>query len=305
VDRLQETGGSSFSVQEDDMPNRITAVITLSLLACAALWACAGEPARAWGPPPGWEGGPRPRVDILVDGVPQAQYAARGTRYVEALKGREYAIRLTNPYPVRVGVALAVDGLNTIDARHTSAAQSRKWVLGPYETVVISGWQTSLSHARQFTFTTEERSYGQSLGQIADLGVISAVYFRERADLRAKGMMPLHEASPQANESRRRDGADAPAASGAAAPASPAPRAAADEYAATGMGRATDHAVQAVSLDLEQVPTASISLRYEFRPQLVRLGVLPAPSSDGDPLARREGARGFEPGFCPDPKRYR
>jgi hypothetical protein len=292
-------------VQEDDMPNRITAVISLSLLACAALWACAGESARAWGLPPGWEGGPRPRVDVLVDGVAQTQYAARGTRYVEALKGREYAIRLTNPYPVRVAVALAVDGLNTIDARHTSATQARKWVLGPYETVVISGWQTSLSHARQFTFTTEERSYGQALGQVADLGVISAVFFRERADLRAKGVAPLQERAPRSNESRGRDGAEAQAASGSAVPASPVPRAAADEYAATGMGRATDHVVQAVSLELEDSPAASISLRYEFRPQLVRLGVVPAPVPGGDPLVRREGARGFEPGFCPDPKRER
>lgn len=285
------------------MPNRVTAVITLFLLACTALSACAAEPARAWGRPPGWEGGPRPRVDILIDGVPQPQFPARGARYVEALKGREYAIRLTNPYPVRVGVALAVDGLNTIDARHTSAAQARKWVLGPYETVVISGWQTSLSRARQFTFTTEERSYGQALGRVADLGVISAVFFRERADLRAKGLTPLQEVPGRANESRARDGANAPAAAGASTVGSPASRAAADEYAATGMGRATGHAVQAVSLDLEETPAASISLRYEFRPQLVRLGVLTEPPAGGDPLVRREGARGFEPGFCPDPKR--
>jgi hypothetical protein len=39
-----------------------------------------------------------------------------------------------------------------------------------------------------------------------------------------------------------------------------------------------------------------------LRPQLVRLGVLPASGPD-DPLARRERARGFEPGFCPEPKR--
>jgi hypothetical protein len=242
-------------------------------------------------------------VDILVDGSPRTQYAARGTRYVEALKGREYAIRLTNPYPVRVGVALAVDGLNTIDARHTTAGQARKWVLGPYETVVISGWQTSPSHARQFTFTTEARSYGQALGRVADLGVISAVFFRERLDERAKGVASQQERAPRLNESRGRDGAEASAASGAPVPASPAARAAAEEYAATGMGRATDHAVQAVSLDLEETPAASISLRYEFRPQLVRLGVLPEPPAGGDPLVRREGARGFEPGFCPDPKR--
>ena len=119
-------------------------------------------------------------VDILVDGAPQPRYAHDGRWYVEARKGREYAIRLRNPYAVRVAVALSVDGLNTIDARETTAADARKWVLGPYETVTISGWQTSQIEARRFEFTTEARSYGQALGKTANLGVISAVFFKER-----------------------------------------------------------------------------------------------------------------------------
>ncbi len=119
-------------------------------------------------------------VDIIVDGAPQTRYAHHGRWYVEAQKGREYAIRLRNPYPVRVAVALSVDGLNTIDARETTAAEARKWVLGPYETVTISGWQTSRFEARRFEFTTEARSYGQALGKTANLGMISAVFFKER-----------------------------------------------------------------------------------------------------------------------------
>ena len=79
----------------------------------------------------------------MSDGAPQPRFAHGGRWYVEARKGREYTIRLRNPYPVRVAVALSVDGLNTIDARETTAAAARKWVIDPYETVVISGWQTS------------------------------------------------------------------------------------------------------------------------------------------------------------------
>ena len=119
-------------------------------------------------------------VTIVVDGVAQRHYLHGGRRYIEARKGKEYAIRLRNPYPVRVAVALSVDGLNTIDARETTAAGARKWVLDPYETVVISGWQTSRTHARRFEFTTEEGSYGQALGKTANLGVIAAVFFKER-----------------------------------------------------------------------------------------------------------------------------
>ena len=240
-------------------------------------------------------------VEIVVNSSPRTQYAYRGRWYVEALKGKEYAIRLHNPYPVRVAVALSVDGLNTIDARETTAAGARKWVLNPYQTVTISGWQTSSTEARRFEFTTEERSYGQALGKTENLGVISAVFFKERlAD-------------------RRRDnneyaGRQAPAAPSAPAPQSSAPTreqsAAAEksrddeDYAATGMGRRTDHAVTRVWLDLEDAPAQTVDIRYEFRPQLVRLGILPR-MTETDPLARREGAEGFERGFAPVPPHLR
>ena len=87
-------------------------------------------------------------VEIIVNGVAQRRYAHDGRLYVEALNGQEYAVRLRNPYPVRAGVTLSVDGLNTIDARRSSAADARMWVLDPYDTVTISGWQTRRTEAR-------------------------------------------------------------------------------------------------------------------------------------------------------------
>lgn len=242
-------------------------------------------------------------VEVLVDGRPLPEYPARGTRYVEAVKGKEYEIRLCNPLGVRVAVALAVDGLNTIDARHTSAGEARKWVLGPYETVVIRGWQVSMDKARRFYFTAEEGSYARRLGMPENMGVIDAVFFRER--LPEITPLTLEE---QAGKTRERPDRGMPAPAAPAPEAAPAPSTAgvvrpqADEYAATGIGRRTDHAVQYVSLELEDGPVASVTLRYEFRPQLVRLGVLPAERAD-DPLARRERARGFDPRFCPEPRR--
>ena len=121
------------------------------------------------------------RIEVLVDGHPLTEYAARGTTYIEALHGREYALRVTNLIDRRIAVALAVDGLNSIDAATTSAAKASKWVLGPYETTTISGWQISSTDARRFFFTTEEKSYGAWLDRAANLGVIEAVVFRERA----------------------------------------------------------------------------------------------------------------------------
>src|SRR5262249_15258512 len=93
---------------------------------------------------------------------------------------RDYVLRVTNPLPYRVAVALSVDGLNTIDAKHTDAWGATKWVLGPYESTVIPGWQVNGSTARRFTFTSEKRSYGAWLGKTEDLGVIEAVSNRRR-----------------------------------------------------------------------------------------------------------------------------
>jgi hypothetical protein len=232
-------------------------------------------------------------VDILIDGAAQPRYAYDGRWYVEARKGREYAIRLRNPYSVRVAVALSVDGLNTIDARETTATDARKWVLGPYETVTISGWQTSQSEARRFEFTTEARSYGQALGKTANLGMVSAAFFKERLPTILSGASNEHAG--------RLDAARPPAAAPQEAAAAPSrDKKAEDEYAATGMGRRTGHAVEQVWLDLEAAPAQTVNIRYEFHPQLVRLGILPL-APEADPLERRERARGFEPGFSPEP----
>jgi hypothetical protein len=185
-----------------------------------------------------------------------------------------------------------VDGLNTIDARRSTAANARKWVIDPYGSIRITGWQTSRTTARRFEFTTEERSYAQALGLPGDMGLISASYFRERR------VSVTHEDSSDGQR------AASPPQSGAAAEADARAGARArDEYAATGMGRETGHEVTQIRLDLEQTPADRVDIRYEFRPQLVRLGILP--DAAPDPLRRRERATGFEPGFSPVPPQLR
>jgi hypothetical protein len=228
-------------------------------------------------------------LEVLVDGRPLTEYAHRDTSYVEAQPRAEYALRLANRGPRRIAVALAVDGLNTIDASSTSAQKARKWVLDPWQTVVIEGWQVSGSTARRFVFTTEADSYGAWLGRTENLGVIEAVVFPERRPL------------PQPRIDGQGKAAGAPAAPGARDQASG--RREAEGFAATGIGDEVDHHVVQVRLDLEPTPSARVRLRYEYRPELVRLGVLPR-CDDG--LARRERAHGFtDTGFCPDPRRSR
>ncbi|MCG6963713.1 MAG: hypothetical protein LJE95_10640 [Acidobacteria bacterium] len=247
-------------------------------------------------------------VQVLVKGVPLAEYLARGTTYIEAQRGREYSIRLKNRTGARVAVALAVDGLNTIDARTTTAGRAAKWILGPYETVTIDGWQTSTRAARRFFFTSEERSYGAWLGKTANLGVIEAVVFRERAPRPI--VRHWHERCRRSSEESAQ-GEAAPRPTGRNQPRSESAgtvlghstekQALSDELAATGIGRRTSNPVRRVEFHAESTPMAHVRLRYEYRDQLVKLGVLPDPDRLSD-LARRESSRGFtDMAFAPDP----
>jgi hypothetical protein len=262
-------------------------------------------------------------VQILVNGRPLDEYAARGKSYVEAIAGAEYEVRIRNPLPYRVAVALSVDGLNTIDARRTSAWNASKWVIEPYGSITIGGWQMSSERARRFYFTSERDSYGAKLGQTSNLGVVSVVFFRERRrypipvtpgpyprprpPYEEDGRDNQRSESPSAgssgesadNKSKSGGGTSADSLRRQPPTVQPLPD---DEYAATGIGRSVHNDVRWVNMDLESRPTAEVTIRYEYYPALVRLGILPRRYERPDPLRRREGARGFEDRrFSPEP----
>jgi hypothetical protein len=246
-------------------------------------------------------------MEVLVNGSTAPKYFQSGKVYIEAVKNQEYSIRLTNPLNRRMAVALAVDGLNSIDARTSDALSAKKWVLGPYETITINGWQVNQQQARKFFFTTEARSYGQWLGKTQNLGIISAVFYCERSQWNES--QEINRSAPKEDSSERRSSnrdarqnspqTSAGAASEAAPPAAPSQKKA-EDYAATGIGQRTQHEVHWVSMELESIPAATLNLRYEFRPVLVSMGILPALPGQ-DVLSRREQARGFT-NYCPEPR---
>lgn len=222
---------------------------------------------------------PNFQLEVLVNGRPLAEYYARGRTYVEALQGAEYELRLRNDSPDRVAVALSVDGLNSIDARHTSAWNASKWVVEPYQTITISGWQMSSERARRFYFTNERDSYGAKLGQTANLGVISAVFFRERSR-----PVPITPPYPITRDKDKME--SEPSARGQSAQRSD------DDYAATGIGRNVRNDVRWVDMDLDSRSAGEVTIRYEYYSALLRLGVVPR---ERYPLQRREDAHGFSP----------
>jgi hypothetical protein len=246
-------------------------------------------------------------LSVVVDGCKAPEYEHAGRLYVEALRGRNFSLEISNPTSERIAVALSVDGRNVIDADRTTAFHATKWVLSPGQTIEIPGWQVSGETARKFFFTDTSRSYANWLGDTRNAGTIEAVFFREKR----RWPMPAEQRG-EVEGGRSSRGNDAPLRLGAPPSTAPAPppeaaesrrsKAESDRFAATGIGERTGFAVTWVEFDEDPNPAARIALRYEFRRELISLGVLPR-REDG--LAARERARGFEPRYAPDPDRPR
>jgi hypothetical protein len=200
-------------------------------------------------------------VDIIVDGRTLPEFQARGRTYVEALRGEEYEIRLRNRSSEWVAVALSVDGLNTIDASRSSPWNGSKWVIEPHQTITISGWQMDSDHANRFYFTSERDSYAAKLGVRGNLGVISAVFYRER-----RRVIPITPPHPMPRPLER-DGNDSSAdmrGSTAEAPATGTAKSRRRDEAATGSGRSVRHDVRYMDMDLESRPAAEVTICYDY-----------------------------------------
>jgi hypothetical protein len=197
------------------------------------------------------------RVEILDDsqGV-KSESSKNGRPYVTAFKGERYSVRLYNPLPVRVAVNLTVDGLNSISGKPSGISDGQKWMIDPYSSIIIPGWQVSGGESRRFFFTDKPKSYakwqGDNLGKdlAANCGVIGAAYFWNQEELdRYYDDHPLYRTTYRpmpydalcAKKSERMD-SSAPAASGMGAyeneirPAAPP-----QEQAGTGMGEKESH----------------------------------------------------------------
>ena len=280
-------------------------LISVAMVAGVAVIALAGNSSASVLQSPdriAWQ--PGFQVEVLVNGRRLQEYHARGRLYVEALNGAEYEVRIHNPLPHRVAVALSVDGLNTIDARRTTAWNASKWVIEPYSSITVSGWQMSTQRARRFYFTSEHDSYGAKLGQTANLGVISAVFFRE---IQSRPI-PITPAPKRrsSSDSRPKDDErlEAPSAgTGEMSSRQGTLRRMPDEdYAATGIGRSVHNDVRWVHMDLDSRAAGQVTIRYEYYQALVRLGIVPRPYYPRDTLTNRERATGFEDRrFSPEP----
>jgi len=94
------------------------------------------------------------------DALERFYYVREGRYDLDPLLGRPYRIQLKNMTAGYLGIVLAVDGLNTNgNAPIVGDASDRKWILRPFQTVSISGWQVSADEALQFEFAPPSQSH--------------------------------------------------------------------------------------------------------------------------------------------------
>ncbi len=228
-------------------------------------------------------------VQIRVDGQTAPLYFQPGVtdrHYFQAFQGRNYSVVLHNTTDARIGVVIAVDGLNVVDGQHTDLGRtSPMYVLDPYETATINGWRTSTEEVRRFVFVDEDRSYATRTGQAnGDMGWIRVAAYRE---------IPVQTWVPPYRVRRDMGGAPSPAPNMDELQGKPqaAPQGAQksldrrsysenmapeeDSSPGTGWGNRQWDPVQTTQFVAERSASDWITLRYEYASGLKALGIVP------------------------------
>ena len=249
-------------------------------------------------------------VSMLVDGSTAPLYTKSGAwdrRYFQAFRGRNYSLVVRNNTARRVGVLIAVDGLNVVTGERSAlSGREPMYVLDPYESATIRGWRTSLNDVRRFVFVDEQRSYAERTGQAnGDMGWIRVNAFREVTPL-AWGLPDVRH--KDGAERGRDDGNNEPRAQAEGArpaPATPdvatrkgeagqlhaAPES--ESNPGTGWGEQRWDPVQRTEFVAERNATDRITLRYEYESGLRALGIFP--KRVNRTWEREHGELGFAP----------
>ncbi|HUK63452.1 MAG TPA: hypothetical protein VLV15_08965 [Dongiaceae bacterium] len=239
-------------------------------------------------------------VSVVVDGSTAPLYSRPGVwdrHYFQAFKGRNYSLVVRNNSGRRVGVLLAVDGLNVVNGQRTQLSNREPmYVLGPYEVATIRGWRTSLDDVRRFVFVDEQKSYANRTDQAnGDMGWIRVLAFNEQQPLAwdwRRTVAPRDEArEPEAQNEQdtRKDARPAPEASKQDARAQlGAPQT--ESNPGTGWGEQRRDPVTRTEFVAERSAKDQIILRYEYASGLAALGIVPRVDRT---LQRESGQLGF------------
>ena len=217
-------------------------------------------------------------VDVKIvsdngEAFPKYETFPRGHRegeyyYPEAVKGQRYSIQITNKSGRRIGLAIAVDGRNIIDGKKSDLLRNeRMYIIGPYGTNTFEGWRTGMDRTNRFYFTEQSDSYAEKVfADALAMGTIALAVYKEK----------IAQITPHADMSLPKR--EAPAARGPSV--SSESRAAGkhkleeSDQAGTGFGETTYSPASVVQFDPEHTIAEKVVLKYEWRSELCRKGII-------------------------------
>lgn len=199
--------------------------------------------------------------------------------YMEAVRGEPYSIEITNRSDRRIAVVVAVDGRNIISgARSYLKNTERMYIIEPYSSGTFNGWRTGMDRTNRFYFTGKSDSYAERVfADATAMGTIAVAAYREKRPAVTPIRPPCRDdfRSGARGESRKSHSDKQESAS-------------ADREAGTGFGETTYSPAREVAFEPENGMAARIVLKYEWRQELCRKGIVscgPAnrfwPVSDG------------------------
>lgn len=207
------------------------------------------------------------QVDVVSDNgskfesLPFRDFEEGGTRvikrYLEAKRGENYSIVVTNNRAERIAVVIAADGRNIITGKKSYlTSDERMYIVDPYGTARLEGWRTDNDTVHRFYFTDIRDSYAvRTFGDTSAMGVISVAVFREKE--RTETLLK--------KETMRQN---APAAS------SGATKEYKERAAGTGFGDRKHSPVTEVAFEPERVPVEKLLIKYEWHDVLCRKGII-------------------------------
>ncbi len=208
-------------------------------------------------------------------------------KYLEAEKGENYGIVITNRTAERVGVVIAVDGRNIITGKRSDLKNDEAmYIVNAAETAHFDGWRTSANEVHRFYFTDEADSYSvKTFHDSSAMGVVAMAVFREKE-------------RPQPLWDKKKEDRPAPAAPSTSQAPKSADRALAGESAGTGFGDARYSPVITVQFEPERDPIQKTLVKYEWHDVLCAKGIIPCGRESGNRLWD-------DPGYAPYPPGYR
>ena len=197
--------------------------------------------------------------------------------YLQAVEGERYSIEVINNTRDRIGLVVAVDGRNIISGRHSKLrANERMYILNPYQSGVYRGWRSARDNVNRFYFTDAGDSYAAAFGDESAMGVIAVAAYREK-----------YSSSHSMNKDKARQRSQGKK----------------EKRAGTGYGKSEYSPSRRVKFQPERNALITHLLKYEWRKQLCRRGVIACYRDNrGHPdnrLWRDEGS--FAP---PPPRQY-